>query len=149
MKCDACNKSFNSEESLKQHMEIKHAPEKKNPQLDIRKYVLAFLVILIIIFSSLTVYSYTQKQGKYDGFARCLSEKGAIVYGNDYCQYTNKQLNFFGKSKKYLSYVKCADNQSLCDTKKVSITPTWEIDGRFYEQVQTFEKLSILTGCEI
>ena len=145
--CNICNRNFNSEESLKQHKEMKHAPEKKNVKLNIRKYILAFLVILIIVFSSLTVYSYTQKPGNYDDFAKCLSENGAVVYGNDYCQYTNKQLNFFGKSKEFLNYVKCADNKSLCDSKNIKITPTWEIDGKFYEQIQTFEKLSVLTAC--
>ncbi|HLC87088.1 MAG TPA: hypothetical protein VJH65_02330 [Candidatus Nanoarchaeia archaeon] len=128
---------------------MKHLSEKKNVRINIRKYVLSFLVILIILFSSLTAYSYTQKQGEYDEFAKCLANKGAIIYGNDYCSYTNKQLNFFGKSKKYLNYIKCADNQNLCDEKGIKITPTWEIDEKFYEQIQTFETLSILTGCEI
>ena len=90
-----------------------------------------------------------KKPGEYDRFAKCLTEKGTVIYGNDYCQYTNKQLNFFGKSAKYLNYVKCADNQKLCDDKNVKITPTWEINKEMYEQVQTFERLSSLSGCEI
>jgi len=72
-----------------------------------------------------------------------------VIYGNDFCQYTNRQLNFFGKSKKYLNYAKCTNNNELCDSKGVKITPTWEINGKLYEQVQSFETLSSLSGCKI
>jgi len=71
------------------------------------------------------------------------------MYGNDFCQYTTKQLNLFGKSKKDLNYVKCIENKELCDSKGIKITPTWEINGSFYQQVQSFEKLSELSGCKI
>ena len=90
-----------------------------------------------------------KKPGSYDSFAKCLSEKGAVIYGNDFCQYTNKQLNYFGNSKKYLNYVKCIDNKELGDSKAIKVTPTWEINGQMYEQVQTFEKLSAVSGCEL
>ena len=88
-------------------------------------------------------------QTKYDDFVDCLNEKGAVIYGNDYCSYTTNQLGFFGKSKEGLNYVKCVNNEELCNSKGVSITPTWEIGGKTYSGVQTFEKLSSITGCNI
>ena len=147
--CNICNRNFSSEESLKQHNLSKHSEDKKEGKSNLRKYSLIGLSILIIVLLSLTVYSYMNKPGEYDDFAKCLTEKGAVVYGNDFCSYTAKQLNFFGKSKEYLNYVKCIDNKTLCDNKNVKVTPTWEIDGKMYEQVQTFEKLSLLSGCNI
>src|SRR3989338_3901688 len=77
------------------------------------------------------------------------SEKKLINLKKYFCQYTIKQLNFFGKSKDYLNYVKCIDNPGVCEGKKVSITPTWEINGKMYEQVQTFEQLSAYSGCAL
>ena len=53
----------------------------------------------------------------------------------------------FGNSGKYLDYVKCADNERLCNEKGVKITPTWEINGKMYEQVQSFDTLASLSGC--
>ncbi len=150
--CGDCNRDFKSEESLNQHNLVKHPGENKKGKTTsqgTRKYLILSIIILIIIFSSFTVYSYVKKPGQYNEFAQCLTDKNVVVYGNDYCQYTNQQLNFFGKSKEYLNYVKCADNKKLCDEKGISITPTWEIEGKMYEQIQTFEKLSLLTGCEI
>ena len=147
-KCNICNRNFNSEESFEQHNVDKHPKEEKK-KINFRKYSVFLIIALIIIFSVLTINSYAKKPGKYDDFAKCLTEKGAVIYGNDFCSYTRNQMGFFGKSKKYLSYVKCIDNKELCDSKGVEVTPTWEINGEMYPQVQTFEKLTLLSGCEI
>lgn len=148
--CNHCDRKFISEDSLTQHIRAKHVKvndkkEKSNP----KKYIIFFMIGLIFVLLGATAYSYSQRPGEYDDFAKCLTEKGAIVYGNDFCSYTGKQLNFFGKSEKYLNYVKCIDNQDLCDSKGVTLTPTWEINGSMHKSVQTFEKLSSLTGCKI
>ncbi len=147
-RCEKCNRDFETEDALKQHNLVKHVDEKPK-KIGLKRYFIFSLIILIILFSVLSISSYMKKPGEYDNFAKCLTEKGAVIYGNDYCQYTNKQLNFFGKSTKYLNYVKCAENQKLCDDKGIKITPTWEIKGEMYEQVQTFEKLATISGCEI
>ena len=148
IECKICSKKFDSEESLEQHNKSKHPVTEKKSRNFKRYFILLGLIIAIIIIS-LTFYIRAQAPGKYDNFAQCLTEKGAIIYGNDYCQYTNQQLNFFGKSKKYLDYVKCIDNKELCDSKGVEITPTWEINGQILEGVQSFERLSTLSGCEM
>lgn len=146
--CDKCNRKFISEDSLAQHVMAKHGVE-KGRGFELRKYVVYFLVGLIVVFSIVAVYSYFQRPGEYDDFAKCLTERGVVVYGNDFCSYTGKQLNYFGNSERYLNYVKCVKEQELCDEKGIDTTPTWEIDGEMYEGVQTFEKLSDLTGCVI
>lgn len=147
--CKICNRNFDSAEALNQHNQAKHQQSQGGKKINFRKYFIILLTIFILIFSIASVYSYMKRSGSYDSFAKCLTEKDVIVYGNDYCQYTIKQLNFFGNSKKYLNYVKCIDNKELCDSKDVKITPTWEINGKMYEQVQTFESLTAITGCKI
>ena len=147
--CEVCNRNFDSPEALNQHAQAKHTQSHGTKKINIRKYAIFSLIILILIFSVASVYSYMKKPGSNDSFAKCISEKGAVIYGNDFCQYTNKQLNYFGNSKKYLNYVKCIDNKELCDSKAIKVTPTWEINGQMYEQVQTFEKLSAVSRCEL
>jgi len=147
--CKECNCKFVSKQSLDQHGLAKHSKNTTSKKVfNFKKYLIFTLIALILIFASSTIYSNFKKPGKYDDFTKCLTDKGAIMYGNTYCSYTGKQLNFFGKSGKYLNYVKCAENQELCDTKGVRTTPTWEINGEMYPQIQTFEQLSELTGCE-
>lgn len=148
--CKICNKKFNAEESLSQHTNASHKPEeKKTNKKKIKKYSLIIGLLIATIIFGYTFYIRGQSPGEYDNFAKCLTEKQAIIYGNDYCQYTAKQLNMFGNSGKYLNYVKCADNEGLCNEKNVKITPTWEINNESYSGIQSFEELSQLTGCGI
>jgi len=150
-KCRECNRNFDTRESLEQHNLAKHSAKeiKGSKKINFKKYFIFSALILIILFSVFSIYSYSKKPGEYDDFAKCLKEKGVVIYGNDYCEYTMKQLGFFGKSREYLNYVKCIDNKKLCDEKDIKVTPTWEINGAMYPQVQTFEALSKISGCEL
>lgn len=149
VKCEICNRNFSSEESLNQHNSMKHRVEEKKGKVGFKKYLIIGIIFLIIIFGFLSAYNYTKKPGNYDGFAKCLTENGVVIYGNDFCSYTANQLGMFGKSKKYLDYVKCINNEVLCDEKGVKTTPTWWIKDYKLEGVQSFERLSELSGCEI
>ena len=149
--CADCGKGFNSEVALSQHAQVKHnsKPVQESGK-KINKFALSiFAVAFIITVFSYFAYANSLKPGQYDNFAKCLTATGAVVYGNDFCQYTNKQLNWFGKSWKHLNYVRCAENKELCQSKGIDVTPTWEINGKLYEEVQTFEKLSEITGCNL
>lgn len=102
-----------------------------------RKITMITIIALVIIISS--VIFWVSRPGKYDDFAKCLTEKGAVMYGEDWCQYTNAQKNMFGKSFKHINYeVK----------QNLNLRPTWVIDGKSYETVQSFQRLSQLTGCK-
>ncbi len=118
------------EESLAKERE--HKAKKK------KKMIAGGVLVLLVIISATAFYFLTP--GKYDRFAQCLTEKGAVMYGEDWCKYTNAQKNMFGKSFKYINY------QIKKDLQK---RPTWVIDGKTYENVQSFERLSTLTGCRI
>lgn len=151
LECNICNQRFGSEESLRQHTDAKH-PHNKEKRIDAKKiklYAIVLLFLVAIAIFSYTFYLRSQRPGQYDEFAKCVTEKGVVIYGNDFCSYTQKQLSWFGKSKKYLNYIKCAENKGLCDSKSIEITPTWEIAGKMYQQVQSFERLSALSGCKV
>jgi hypothetical protein len=109
---------------------------------------IGFAVIIVIALAYLS-FMISASPGAYDGFTKCLTEKGTVVYGNDWCEYTKVQKADFGNSFKYLNYVICDSNKELCNAKGVEITPTWEIGGKTYSGVQTFGKLSEVSGCEI
>ena len=149
--CSFCSKEFGSEESMNQHIRAKHGStnEPKQSGGKAKNYFIIIALIAAIAIFSYTFYARSQKAGDYDEFAKCLTGKAAVVYGNDFCQYTAKQLNWFGKSEKLLNYVKCIENEELCDSKGVKTTPTWEINGTMHEGVQSFEKLSEISGCSL
>ncbi len=115
----------------------------------VEKAIYAFIIIGIIaaIFFFLRASSANAKS--MDEFGKCLSGKGIVIYGNEWCQYTARQKSMFGGSFKYLKYVICDQNKALCDEKDITITPTWEINGTMYRQVQTLGTLSQLSGCRL
>ena len=109
------------------------------------KYYLIASVIGIVVVSIIaySVYS-VNKPGPYDDFAKCLADKGAVMYGAmGWCHFTQGQRGMFGSSFKYINY---HESQDLPGIKK---TPTWVINGQWYENAQSFEKLSAVTGCKI
>ena len=103
-----------------------------------KKTIMAAAIIIAIILIGLIIY-YLASPGKYDDFAKCLTEKGVVMKGEDWCQYTKAQKAMFGKSFKYIDYQVESD---------LEIRPTWIIDGDTYERVQSFQTLSELTGCQ-
>ncbi len=127
------------------HNEEEHkAREEHHEQIKVEKtgkknkvWIIAGVALLVIAsVAAFTVLS----PGQYDKFAKCLSEKGAVMYGEDWCPYTSGQKAMFGKSFKHVNYV---------IDPNLKERPTWVIDGESYETVQSFERLSALTGCEL
>ena len=111
--------------------------EKESKSKKKKKIIWIAAVIIVLTVSAITYASLST--GKYDKFAKCLTEKGAVMYGEDWCQYTQGQKAMFGKSFKYVDY------QVKTDLK---LRPTWVIDDKTYETVQSFDRLAFLTGCE-
>lgn len=106
------------------------------------KPIIFLLVILIIgaaAFYAINVNA--NKSHPYDAFAKCLSDKGTVMYGASWCQYTDVQKKLFDRSFKHVNYHDFSENPD------VKITPTWYYDGKKYEGVQDFYKLREITGC--
>jgi len=105
--------------------------------------IVSVLVIIVAALIGYSVYANSASPGPYDNFAKCLTEKGAVMYGAiEWCEYTQEQAAMFGKSFKYVNYVDHTKGPNI------KITPTWIINGERYERVQGFDKLAALTGCD-
>lgn len=91
--------------------------------------------------------------GKYDEFATCLKDKGAVFYGAFWCPHCQDQKKLFGKSAKLLSYVECSTadgngQNQICIDKGVKSYPTWEFaDGAFLNGKIALEELAEKTSC--
>ena len=123
---------------LKQHELEKNKKGKKNKFI-----IFVVLAVTLLIAGAYVAYSYFVP-GPYDNFAKCLTEKGAVMYGAiSWCKYTQAQSYMFGKSFKYINY---KDESQLAGLKT---RPTWVINNKWYEKVQSFETLAEATGCPI
>lgn len=113
--------------------------------------VLAIVVILVIIGSSGVSYA----QEDVDTFAKCITEKGAVMYGAFWCPHCAKVKKNFGESFRYVEYVECdprGDNEQslLCIEKGIEAYATFEFNDDPSTRLvgePTFEELAAATGC--
>lgn len=137
--------SHESQKEYEQRLEHQKAIQQSEEKSKKAKYHIIWAVIAVLALSVLSYSVYLfNRPGPYDSFAKCLAEKGAVMYGAmDWCKYTQGQKAMFGKSFKYINY---HEFNELPGIKK---TPTWVINGVWHENTQPFDKLSSLTGCKI
>lgn len=135
-----------SQEAQKEHEQRQQQKQfQEHAKSGKSKYYIAATAIGIVILAAAAYSAYSiNKPGPYDNFAKCISEKGAVMYGAmDWCKFTQAQKAMFGKSFKHINY---REYQDLPGIKK---TPTWVISGQWHENVQSFDKLAALTGCKL
>jgi len=110
------------------------------------KSIFYFLFMLTIIS---TFSACSSRPGKYDDFAICLFEKGAVMYGTEWCSHCKSQKKMFGKSFELVSYVDCDKFRDECLENGVTGYPTWIINGEKYSGEQQLPRLASLTLCEL
>ncbi|MBI1985008.1 MAG: hypothetical protein HYS60_02800 [Candidatus Wildermuthbacteria bacterium] len=85
-----------------------------------------------------------------DGFAQCLAQKGATMYGADWCSHCQNEKKAFGASFRFVPYVECPDNPQQCLKENIQGYPTWIFpDGKRLEGEQGIQKLSLESGCAL
>ena len=135
-------------ESIRQESKkVESSIEKKAIKKPINKKIVLISIISIVAVLAIAGigigFANSNKPGPVDDFAKCLTEKGAVMYGAPLCKYTAGQKAMFGNSMRLIDY------RDFTKDPNVKITPTWLISGEYYQNVQTFDRLSSLTGCEI
>lgn len=111
--------------------------------------VVVLIIVLYFVANAITTYTGYSIKENVDEFAKCLSEKGAVMYGTDSCHFCQEQKKLFGDSFEYINYVNCDSNGEECISKGIAGYPTWIIDEEAHEGVQDFDMLAEYTGCKI
>ena len=116
-------------------------------------FIIGLLILGTIASVLLQSGSISTGPGKYDTFATCLKDKGAVFYGAFWCTHCQATKKAFGSSQKLLPYVECstADGTAqtqVCIDKKIVGYPTWEFaDGSRLEGEVTMQQLADKTSC--
>ncbi len=108
-------------------------------------YISAIILISVIAYG---VIKQAKTPGKYDDLAKCLTSKGIIMYGTDWCSHCQDQKALFGKSFKHIDYRNCDFNKEECNSAGVKGYPTWVINNKEYSGTRSLEQLSALSNCE-
>jgi hypothetical protein len=87
---------------------------------------------------------------KLDRFARCLSQRGAVFFGAEWCPHCARQIDELGDSFRYVDYVECTVDTARCQEAGVSSYPTWTFaDGSRLSGKLSLQHLARKTGCSL
>ena len=111
----------------------------------------AILLSVVIIIFAIANGNKNKIPGFYDTFAQCLTDKGAVMYGAQWCAHCKEQKAVLGDSFRLIKYVECPDDTQLCIDRGIQGYPTWligtstKIEG--FDKNKTMQELSDATGC--
>jgi len=120
------------------------------------KIIIGILIVVIIAAGGLW-FGFVRNTGntpkldpaKLDAFAKCLTEKGVVMYGAYWCSHCQRQKKLFGDSFKYVTYVECTKDVKKCQEKKIKAYPTWIFkNGERIKREATFAELAKRTTCK-
>jgi len=112
---------------------------------------------VIVAAAALAYYLGNRTQHKYDGFARCLTDRGVKMYGAWWCPHCQEQKEEFKASFEYVPYTECGvkgdikGKNPVCTEAGITHFPTWQFPptGERVERVFSLEELSDRTGCPL
>lgn len=104
------------------------------------------LLIIALLVASLFIFG-CSSEATNDQLAQCLTDKGAVMYGTQWCGHCQNQKAAFGESFEYIDFVDCGLDQQRCIEAGVHGVPTWSIDGVNYPGEQSLDRLADLAEC--
>ncbi|MAG02552.1 hypothetical protein CMI42_04395 [Candidatus Pacearchaeota archaeon] len=115
--------------------------------------ILGVIVVGLLVILSTPIIDLSP--GKYDEFAKCVTESGAMMYGAYWCPHCIEQKESFGNSWKYIVYKECSlpnrgGQTEECQEAGIESYPTWEFsDGSREQGFVSLSRIAELTGCEL
>jgi len=115
------------------------------------KSVIVVIVAVIIVAGFLIfINSEAPPNPALDAFAECLTSRGAVMYGADWCSHCQNEKKAFGQSFRLVQYVECPDDPQKCLEAGIKGYPTWMFpDGRKLEGEQGLTRLASESGCSL
>lgn len=114
------------------------------------KIFTTILALALVLVAGILFWGRDESKASLDEFAQCLTDKGIVMYGAEWCAHCQNQKKEFGDSFRLVSYVECPQNTQVCLEKGISGYPTWILaDGQKLIGEQEIEELSQKTGCPL
>lgn len=112
------------------------------------KKIVVLFVMATILTSCKSLFERTP--GEFDVLAKCLTEKGIIMYGADTCPHCQEQKKRFRGSFDLVKYIECRRDPDVCKKMEIEGYPTWIFpDGKKVMGAQSLSELSELSGCAL
>lgn len=104
---------------------------------------------------SLTSISAVNQSTPAEKLAKCLTQKGVIMYGAYWCSHCANQKKDFGDAFQFVHYQECDDkgpsgNSEICQKAGIESYPTWIFPQHAkMEGEQSFEDLAKASACSL
>jgi len=121
---------------------------KRERNKKIFNYSIAVVIVAAIVYG---VYVANVKAvGEHDNLANCLTSKGVVMYGTEWCPHCQEQKRRFGESFKFITFINCDLQPAVCNASKVEGYPTWTFPrGDPVSGEQTLESLASRMDCPL
>ncbi|MDP4039516.1 MAG: hypothetical protein Q8P57_02970 [Candidatus Pacearchaeota archaeon] len=126
----------------------------KNKQNN-RSLVIGIVALVVVIFLVIFLLPSKKSSSELEEFAKCLTEKGAVMYGAFWCPHCANTKKKFGESFRYINYVECdprGENEQaeLCIEKEILSYDTWTFsDGSRLISEPKLKELAEKTSCPL
>lgn len=84
-----------------------------------------------------------------ESLVSCLADKDFVIYGADWCGYTNQVSSLFGGADISSIYVECTVEDALCNENEITGYPTIKIGGQVVNVQRSLAGFAEATGCAI
>lgn len=132
------------DERIKQDRARFNRRERNKRIFNLAIIIVICVAIIIAVFQALR----PEAPGQHDDLAKCLTAKGAIMYGTEWCPHCQEQKRLFGTSFRYATFVNCDVSADACTMAGVEAFPTWVFaDGSSVTGKQELDTLAERAGC--
>lgn len=136
------------QEREKHHHTQRLNADKRRRNKKIINYGIIALVVIGAMYGAFILLKPDNTPGEYDTFAKCLTQKGVMMYGTDWCPHCQAQKKAFGNSFRYVTFINCDTSKAACDAAGVKGYPTWTFPQNDpVSGTQELSALAELSGC--
>ena len=115
-----------------------------------KSVIVVIVAVIIVVGFLIFINSEAPLNPALDAFAECLTSRGAVMYGADWCSHCQNEKKAFGQSFRLVQYVECPDDPQKCLEAGIKGYPTWMFpDGRKLEGEQGLTRLASESGCSL
>lgn len=126
----------------------------KTQNYNLKFKIIFFSFCIIILIFAFWILNFGPLKGRgaetnpLDDFAKCLTERGVVMYGAYWCPHCQNEKKAFGDSFKFVNYVECTQETQKCLAENIEGYPTWIFpDGKRLLGEQGIQKLAQASGC--
>ena len=111
-------------------------------------YGILAVVFIALLYAAYVWWDANNTLGQHDALAKCLTAKGVVMHGTDWCPHCQEQKQLFGTSFKFVDYINCDLQPDVCKADGVDGYPTWTFPGgKNATGTQPLDILAERAGC--